>query len=214
MGIQISRSDFRPKFLYLCRVSFLTTLYLYKAYFRGRHIREWKENICKRWPMPYSLKKKLLCLCSLGFCNQVFLDLHCWWNEEFCSQQSSSSWWLSRVLGSAQLVSHTGIRASKGGVHILKSSEVLNRYKVSVVSSSTRIVKSRNNGFVLDLKLLFTIVDCLSGRFLPGFLLWNWLVSLVFLGYHILSYLFFRCMILTWYWCLFVLKSFINNKTN
>ena len=48
MGIQISRSDFRPKLLYLCRVSFLTTLDIYKACFRGRHIREYKENICKR----------------------------------------------------------------------------------------------------------------------------------------------------------------------
>ena len=72
----------------------------------GRHIKEYKENDCKRWPIPYSLWKKLLRLCAVGFCNQVLLDFHCWWNEELCSQQSSSSWWLSRVLGSAQLVSH------------------------------------------------------------------------------------------------------------
>ena len=26
--------------------------------------------------MPYSLCKKLLYVCALGFCNQVFLDLH------------------------------------------------------------------------------------------------------------------------------------------
>ena len=76
-GIQISRSDFWARLMYLCRASFLTTLDLYKAYFRGRHIREYKENICKRWPMPYSFKKKLLHLCALGFCNQVLLDLHC-----------------------------------------------------------------------------------------------------------------------------------------
>ena len=63
--------------------------------------------------------------------------------------------------------------ASKGGVHILKSSEVLKRKKVYDVSSSTGIVESRDKGFVLDLKLLFTIVDCFSGRFPPslGFLL-------------------------------------------
>ena len=54
---------------------FLTTLDIYKAYFRGCHIREYKENICKRWLMPYSLWKKLLCLCALGFCNQVTLKL-------------------------------------------------------------------------------------------------------------------------------------------
>ena len=47
-GIQIFISDFRPMLMYLCRVSFLTTLDIYKAYFRGRHIREYKENICKR----------------------------------------------------------------------------------------------------------------------------------------------------------------------
>ena len=96
--IQISRSDFWARLMYLYRVSFLTTLDLYKTYFRGRHIREYKENICKRWPMPYSLWKKLLRLYALGFCNQVLLYLHCWWSEELCSQQSSSSWWVSHVL--------------------------------------------------------------------------------------------------------------------
>ena len=43
--IKIFRSDFWARLLYLYRVSFLTTLDLYKAYFRGRHIREYKENI-------------------------------------------------------------------------------------------------------------------------------------------------------------------------
>ena len=33
--------------MYLCGVSFLTTLDIYKANFRGRHIRECKENIWK-----------------------------------------------------------------------------------------------------------------------------------------------------------------------
>ena len=110
INLGYENSDFQIWFsaqvLYLCRVSFLATLDLYKAYFRGHHMREYKENICKRWLMPYSLWKKLLCLCALGFCNQVLFDLHCWWSEELCSQQSSSSWWLSRVLGFAQLVSH------------------------------------------------------------------------------------------------------------
>ena len=100
--IQISRSDFWARLMYLYRVSFLTTLDLYKTYFRGRHIREYKENICKRWPMPYSLWKKLLRLYALGFCNQVLLYLHCWWSEELYSQQSSSSWWVSHVLGFVQ----------------------------------------------------------------------------------------------------------------
>ena len=42
-GIQISRSDSWAWLMYLCRVSFLMTLDLYKAYFGGRHIREYKE---------------------------------------------------------------------------------------------------------------------------------------------------------------------------
>ena len=33
------------------------------------------------------------------------------------------------------------------------------------MSLSTGIVESRDKGFVLNLKLLFTIVDCLLGRF-------------------------------------------------
>ena len=37
------------------------------------------------------------------------------------------------------------------------------------MSSFKGIVESRDKGFVLDLKLLFTIVDCFSGRFPPRF---------------------------------------------
>ena len=59
----------------------------------------------------------------------------------------------------------------KVGIHILKILEVLKQWKVSAVSSSTGIVESRNNGFVLHLKLLFIIVDYFSRRFPPGFLL-------------------------------------------
>ena len=100
--IQIFRSDFWAKLMYLCRVSFLTTLDLHKTYFRGRYIWDYKENICKRRLMPYSLWKKLLHLYALGFCNQVLLDLYYWWSEELCSQQSFWSWWVSHVLGFVQ----------------------------------------------------------------------------------------------------------------
>ena len=41
--------------------------------------------------------------------------------------------------------------------------------KVSVVSSFTEIVESKDKSFVLDLKLLFIIVDCFLGRFPPRF---------------------------------------------
>ena len=37
------------------------------------------------------------------------------------------------------------------------------------MSSSAGIVESRDKGFILDLKLLFTTVDFFSGRFLPRF---------------------------------------------
>ena len=54
------------------------------------------------------------------------------------------------------------------------------------MSSSTGIVESRDKGFVLDLKLLFSIVDCFSGRFPPRF----FTVKLVcFIGFLGLSYL-------------------------
>ena len=36
--IRISKSDFTHNHEYLCRVSFLTTLYIYMDYFKGRHM--------------------------------------------------------------------------------------------------------------------------------------------------------------------------------
>ena len=54
------------------------------------------------------------------------------------------------------------------------------------MSSSTRIVESRDKGFVLDLKLLFTIVDCFLKRLPPRF----FTVKLVcFIGFPKSSYL-------------------------
>ena len=54
------------------------------------------------------------------------------------------------------------------------------------MSSSTGIVEFRDKGFVLDLKLLFTIVDCFFGRFSPRF----FTVKLVyFIGFSRSSYL-------------------------
>ena len=68
----------------------------------------------------------------------------------------------------------------------MKSLEVLKWWKVSAVSSSTGIIESRDKGFVLDLKLLFTIVDCFSERFPPRF----FTMKLVcFIGFPESSYL-------------------------
>ena len=48
------------------------------------------------------------------------------------------------------------------------------------MSSSTGIVESRDKGFVLDLKLLFTIVDCFLGRFPPKFFTMKLVCFIVF----------------------------------
>ena len=54
------------------------------------------------------------------------------------------------------------------------------------MSSSTGIIESRDKGFVLNLKLLFTIVNCFLGRFSPRF----FAVKLVcFIGFPGSSYL-------------------------
>ena len=57
--------------MYLCRVSFLTTLDIYKTYFKGRHIREYKENTCKKvTDALFSLKEVIA---SWGFVTKCFL---------------------------------------------------------------------------------------------------------------------------------------------
>ena len=59
------------------------------------------------------------------------------------------------------------------------------------------IVESRDKGFVLDLKLLFTIVDCFSGRFLPRFFTVKLVGFIDFPGsLYLVLFIFFRCMIL------------------
>ena len=50
------------------------------------------------------------------------------------------------------------------------------------MSSSIKIVESRDKGFVLDLKLLFTIVDCFLGRFPPRFFTVKLVCFIDFLG--------------------------------
>ena len=68
----------------------------------------------------------------------------------------------------------------------MKSSKVLKRLKVSAVSSSMGIVESSDKGFVLNLTLLFTIVNCFLGKFPLRF----FTVKLVcFIGFPKLSYL-------------------------
>ena len=92
----------------------------------------------------------------------------------------------NNLLQVGELVTYWDPCNKKGGVHILKSSEVLKQYKVFAVGSSMGIVESRDKSFVLDLKLLFTIVNCFSGKFPPRF----FTVKLVcFIGFSGSSYL-------------------------
>ena len=79
------------------------------------------------------------------------------------------------------------------------------------------IVESRDKGFVLDLKLRFTIVDCFSGKFPPRF----FTVKLVcFISFPRSSYLILFIFslhdfdMILMFVCLFVLISFIHNKSN
>ena len=57
-------------------------------------------------------------MCTVGFCDQASSWFStCGWTKEFYSQQPSLVGDWSRVLGSAQLVSHVlGSRASKGEI--------------------------------------------------------------------------------------------------
>ena len=106
--IRIFRSDFMHILEYLCSVSFLTILDIYKDYFKGCHMRcnlmqsdytriLWLETVCPS--SSYSLWK-LLCLCAKGFVTNELLDLHCWMNWRILQPISSSSWCVSHVLGS------------------------------------------------------------------------------------------------------------------
>ena len=66
--------------------------------------------------MPYSLKKKPLRLCAIGFCNQVLLIFIVDEVKNFVA---------NNLLQVGELVTYWESCNKKGGVHILKSSEVL-----------------------------------------------------------------------------------------
>jgi len=54
----------------LYRVSFLTSLDIYKAYFKGRYA-------CRKYPSSLFSLKKLLCLYAKDFVTKELPDLHC-----------------------------------------------------------------------------------------------------------------------------------------
>ena len=63
--IQISRSNFMHSHVYLCRVSFLTTLDIYKDYFEGH------QRWCNLMQSDYSLKLWLETICPSSSFSQI-----------------------------------------------------------------------------------------------------------------------------------------------
>ena len=87
--IQISKSNFTYIHVYLCRVSFLTNLYIYKDYFKGRQ--RWcnlmqSDYSLKLWPKPYALVHLSLKEAAVFVCRKVL------------QPASFSSWWLVTYL--------------------------------------------------------------------------------------------------------------------
>ena len=68
---RISKSKIWPSLVYLFEISFLTTLDIYKAYFKGCHTQKYRDQ------ETYILCVKLLRLYAIEFCNRMLLDLYC-----------------------------------------------------------------------------------------------------------------------------------------
>ena len=90
--IRNSRSNLGSILKYLYRVFFLITLYIYKAYFKGR-------CACIYQPSSSFSLKKLLRLYAKGFVTKVLTDLLCWWSEKLCSQYLLQVGGVNHVLG-------------------------------------------------------------------------------------------------------------------
>ena len=80
--IRLFRSDYTHIPMYLCRVSFFTTLDIYKDYFKGRHkVMQEQYMHCviesrNSSSSSFSLKK-LLRLYAKGFVTNELSDFHC-----------------------------------------------------------------------------------------------------------------------------------------
>ena len=84
--VRLFRFDYTHILMYLCRVSFLTTLDIYKDYFKGRHI-------CIEWSSALFSLKEVTASLRQGFCNQgaSWSSLLMKWRT--LQPISSSSWW-------------------------------------------------------------------------------------------------------------------------
>ena len=98
---QFFRSNFIPIHIYLFRFYFLTTLNIYKDYFKGRqrlhklHKCEAKFCSCKLWPeteytlVHLSLEEVVVLVHHMVLWPKSFLIFIMWWTEELYSQHSS-----------------------------------------------------------------------------------------------------------------------------
>ena len=114
---QFFRSDFTPIYVCLFRLYFLTTLNIYKDYFKGYcwcNLMQkiftsilWIGDICPS----SSFSWRSCCICTLlGFVTKEICHLHCidkLMNWRTLQQTTFLSWWLSCILGSTHLlISH------------------------------------------------------------------------------------------------------------
>ena len=96
--IQFFRANFTPFCEYVFRLSFLTTLNIYKDYFKGRQrLRKYEAKFCscKLWletkfALVYlSLEEAVVFVCLRILWPGSFVIFIVWWIEEFCSQHLS-----------------------------------------------------------------------------------------------------------------------------
>ena len=112
------RTVFHPIREYIFGFSFLTTLDIYKDYFKGRqmwhklHKCEAKFCSCKLWPetefalVHLSLEEAAVFVHRRVLWPSNFMIFIVWMNWRTLQPTFFVTWWSSRVLGSAQLVSH------------------------------------------------------------------------------------------------------------
>ena len=116
--IQISRSVFHAYPSYLCRGSFLTTLDIYKDYFKGRltWCKGFIDAYCGRRQFTLvhlSLEEVTTFVRRRVLWPRNFLIFIVWMNWRTLHPTSFSSWCVSHILGSVhRLVSHV-----RGAVH-------------------------------------------------------------------------------------------------
>ena len=149
------------------------------------------EHIQKVIDALFSLKEAIASFTPQGFVTKYFLIFIIDEVKNFAANIFFKLVSQLRTGSHASLVSHV-LGSVQKGWHS-QSLEVLKRQKVSTVSSFTGIVESRDKCFVLDLKLLFIIVNYFLGRFPLKF----FTIKLVcFIGFPRSSYL-VLCIILT-----------------